>query len=703
MPFYRYSLWDGTQQIFHIHEEDLMEQLSDELVTHGDISNALKSMAQSGLRGKFSESTPGVQDMLQRLRSMKQQALDKYNLGHILDDIVQKLDDIVRLERIGIDNRVSDVRSRLLPPVDEDGTPSHQGAENGSLPTREESERLLQRIEEIADKSRDFLDNLPGQPAQAIEQLKEYEFMDDGARAMFDELLRSLQRQVLDAYLRNFSQNLGSMGPRQLDSLKDMLHELNGLLEEHLDKGEPASRPLFDRFMQKYGKFFGASPPASVEELVEALHQQMSQINSLVKSLSPELRRELREALDSVFRDGGLKSELERLVSNLERMRPEDTVSDGFNFRGDDPLGLGEALEIIRHLQNIEELERQMSMDQQGGGRLLDGVDPGLVRELLGEESYQEIERLKRIAEVLEDAGYIQRVGNRFELTPRGIRKIGHRALNEILSYVRKDRLGSHFSNGIGSGSEHTEDAKKYEYGDPFDLHIRRSMMNAVLRSKAEGSMLVSGSPVRMTPDDFEIRQTELTSQATTVLMLDLSLSMAMRGNFVAAKKVALALDDLIRTQFPKDVLYIVGFSTYAREVKPEKLAHLSWDEFDPYTNIQHGLVTARKLLSRAQGCTKQIVMISDGEPTAHMEDGQIFLQYPPSPRTIQETLKEVKRCTRQDIKINTFMLERSPYLIEFVGQMTRINRGRVFYTSPDKLGEYILVDYLTNRRRQLV
>ncbi|MCE2462940.1 MAG: hypothetical protein J4F46_03365, partial [Dehalococcoidia bacterium] len=289
MPFYRYSLWDGTQQIFHIHEEDLMEQLSDELVTHGDISNALKSMTQSGLRGKFSENTPGVQDMLQRLRSMKQQALDKYNLDHILDDIAQKLNDIVRLERIGIDNRVADVRSRLLPPVDEDGASSHQGAENGSLPTREESERLLQRIEEIADKSREFLDNLPGQPAQAIEQLKEHEFMDDGARTMFDELLRSLQGQVLDAYFRNFSQNLGSMSPRQLDSLKDMLQGLNGLLEEHLDKGELASRPLFDRFMQKYGKLFGASPPASVEELVEALLQQMSHMNSLANTHSPEM------------------------------------------------------------------------------------------------------------------------------------------------------------------------------------------------------------------------------------------------------------------------------------------------------------------------------------------------------------------------------------------------------------------------------
>ena len=184
--------------------------------------------------------------------------------------------------------------------------------------------------------------------------------------------------------------------------------------------------------------------------------------------------------------------------------------------------------------------------------------------------------------------------------------------------------------------------------------------------------------------------------------MLDLSLSMAMRGNFLAAKKVALALDNLIRSQFPRDSLHIVGFSTYAREVKPDKLAYLTWDELDHYTNIQHGLNTARRLLDRSHGGTRQIIMVSDGEPTAHMEGGRLYLQYPPSPRTIRETLKEVRRCTRQDIKINTFMLERSAYLAEFVEQMTSINRGRVFYTSPAKLGEYILVDYLTSRRKLL-
>ena len=217
--------------------------------------------------------------------------------------------------------------------------------------------------------------------------------------------------------------------------------------------------------------------------------------------------------------------------------------------------------------------------------------------------------------------------------------------------------------------------------------------MNSIVRGS-------SGIPVNMKAEDFEVYRPEQVSQASTVLMIDLSLSMAMRGNFVAAKKVALALDSLIRTKFPRDSLCIVGFSTYAREVKSEGLSSLNWDEFDPYTNIQHGLVWARKLLSRTPGGTKQIILISDGEPTAHMEGGQLFVQYPPSARTIRETLKEVKRCTHMGILINTFALDRNTYLVDFVDQMTRINRGRVFYTSPDRLGQYILVDYFSNRQR---
>ena len=692
MPFYWYSRWDGSQQVFPLHEDDLMEQLSEELVNSGDISKALSSMAQAGLRGKAGQRVPGIEDMLQSLRDMRQRALDKYDLEHVLDSIRRRLDDIVETERRGIDVRLAEAHGRL-PGGDaaEHADPQGGRTDTPQRPTRREMERLLHHLEEIASRSREFLNSLPSEPGAAIQRLKEYEFMTDGAGAKFDELLSSLGQRVLENSTPRPSRSVRSPGA-QLASAKDILRQMNRLLEEHRKEGESASRSHFERFIQKYGGLFGADPPANVEELAKQLRRQIGQMESLLRSLSPETRRQVEETLAAAFDDRELNAELERFAANLELLQPSGSVEE-LAFRGNEPLALEEALGVIEQIQSIGELEDQLGRSLKGNG--LEGVDPKLTREVLGPEGYQELEQLMSLAEVLEDAGYIRRAGARHELTPKGVRRLGHRALQEIFSYIRKGRPGRHWTNTRGEGGQLLEDTKEYRYGDSFNLHLQRSVMNAVQRNP--------GTPVKMRPEDFEVHQTEQTSDAATVLLLDLSLSMAMRGNFLAAKKVALALDNLIRTQFPRDSLHIVGFSTYAREVSPERLAYLTWDEFDPYTNIQQGLSLARRLLAKSPGSTGQIIMISDGEPTAHVESGQLYLQYPPSPRTMQETLKEVRRCTRQDVRINTFMLERNAAVVEFVDQMTRINRGRVLYTNPDRLGEYILVDYLTSRRRQLV
>ena len=712
MPLYRYSRWDGSQQVFPIGEEDLMDQLSEEMVVHGDITRALISMAQRGVGTRFSSNGSGIQNMLQSLRSMRQGILEKYSLEHILDDSKWRLRHILQVERHGLDRRLAEAWGRVTSQTGLDESPSpskgegwdggefrlpptasHPGRENCATPTGRESELLLQCIEEMVRSKREFLDNLPSQLGPALQRLSGYEFVDEVARADFDELLASLQRRFLSSSLGEVSSPPSSGSSRRRSpSLAGALRDVNRLLEHHRSGGETPGDPSFGRFMQRYRELFGASPPASVEELAEKLWQGLSHMESLRRSLSPESGRELGDVIDSIFRDSDLSDELERLTLNVGAGKSVVPTPRELEFTGNETMGLEQALEVICRLHSIEALDRQLgSVSQQHD---LDNVRPELVRELMGEDAYRELEQLRGMADVLENAGYIERLGSRLELTPKGLRKIGQKALREVFSCMTKDRLGGHQTNGDGVGGDLLEDTKKYEYGDPFNLHLQRSVMNAVQRTP--------GAPVRMKAEDFEIHRAEHSSLAATVLMLDLSLSMAMRGNFLPAKKVALALDHLIRTQFPRDALHIVGFSTYAREVKADELAYLSWDDFDPYTNIQVGLAVARKILAKTQGCTKQVIMISDGEPTAHMERGQVFFQYPPSPRTLQETLKEVKRCSRQDIKINTFMLERSPCLTKFVEQMARINRGRVFYTSPHKLGEYLLVDYLTSRRKQI-
>jgi uncharacterized protein with von Willebrand factor type A (vWA) domain len=271
------------------------------------------------------------------------------------------------------------------------------------------------------------------------------------------------------------------------------------------------------------------------------------------------------------------------------------------------------------------------------------------------------------------------------------MRRIGRNALADLFSRLAKDRLGRHEVERTGVGNEHSFETKPYEFGDPFHLNIERTLRNAIRRQGA-------GTPVDLDPDDFEVERTESLTRSSTVLMLDLSLSMPMRDNFLAAKKVAMALHSLISTQFPRDFLGIVGFSEVARALKPEQLPEVSWD-FVYGTNMQHGFLLSRRMLARETG-TKQIIMITDGEPTAHvLPDGEVFFHYPPVPETVEETLKEVVRCTREGIRINTFMLDANSYLRDFVERLTKMNRGRAFFTTPETLGDYVLVDFIEQKR----
>jgi uncharacterized protein with von Willebrand factor type A (vWA) domain len=293
---------------------------------------------------------------------------------------------------------------------------------------------------------------------------------------------------------------------------------------------------------------------------------------------------------------------------------------------------------------------------------------------------------------MLEDAGLIENREGRLELTPRGIRKIGQNSLTDLFSKILRDSAGRHAEDRIGIGHERTYTTKPYEFGDPFNLDIQRTIRNALQRGGR-------GTPVRLAPEDFEVEETETTTRASTVLMLDVSLSMPMRDNFLAAKKVAMALHALISSQFPRDFLGIVTFSKVARELRPEHLPEVSWD-FDYGTNMQHGFLLSRRMLARQSG-TKQIIMITDGEPTAHFEPGddEPYFCYPPVQETVDATLREVNRCTRDGITINTFMLDATGYLTRFIEQLTQLNRGRAFFTTPETLGDYVLVDFLQHRR----
>ncbi|MFH1382241.1 MAG: VWA domain-containing protein [Chloroflexota bacterium] len=674
MGKFRYSEWDGSQDFFKLDADQLMEELGRNLMTYGDPTYGMHLMQRMGVRDSSGRRLPGIQDLLQRLRQKKQNQLDKYNLGSVVDEIRRKLDDIVRTERFGIKQRLEQTRQRAT------GT-------SGEL-SPEIQQRLTKNIEDRAAQNLEKLDDLPPDIGGKIKELSQYDFMDDQARQQFQELMDMLKKHAMESYSRDLMQKVQNLDANALAGMRNLIEAINQMLEQRM-KGE---EPDFDRFMREFGQFFGPNPPKNLDELIEQLQSQIAQAQSLLESMSPEDRQALENTLRSML-DDGTQYEMAKLAANLEALYPSDRLHRQYPFSGDEPISYSEALKLMETLQQMDKLETQLRESQHN--RSLDGVDDNLVKQLMGEEAADELDKLRNITRALEEAGYIRYKDGKYELTPRGMRKLGQKALEDIFAELRKDRTGRHSLKLKGTGGERIEETRKYEAGDDFDINLQKTIMNSIYRE-------AKAPPVKLSVDDFEIYKTEGLTRSATVLMLDLSLSMPMRGNFEAAKRVAIALDTLIRTQYPKDTLYIVGFSSYARRIKKEDLNYLGWDEFDPYTNIQHGLYLARNLLARERSSNKQIIMVSDGEPTAHIESGNIFFQYPASLRTLQLTLREVKNCTRKGIVINTFMLESGRSFGSFVLQMARVNKGRVFYTNASNLGQYLLVDYISNKKKKI-
>jgi uncharacterized protein with von Willebrand factor type A (vWA) domain len=440
--------------------------------------------------------------------------------------------------------------------------------------------------------------------------------------------------------------------------------------------------------MERYGDFFPGNPQ-NLDELLEQMAQSMAQMQQLLNSMTPEQRAQLQALSESLLEDMDLRWQVDQLSRNLQNAFPNLPWQRSQNFSGNDPLQFGEMPGLLDTLGDLDALENLMRSATQPGE--LAEVDLDRARELLGDDAARSLDRLRELTKMLEDAGLIEQREGRLELTPRAIRAIGNKALSDLYRKLMKDRTGRHELERVGVGNEHAHDHKPYEFGDPFHLNVQETVKNAIWRAGA-------GTPVRLSPDDFEVERTEMLTRSSTVLLLDVSLSMPMRDNFLPAKKVAMALHSLITSQFPRDYFGLVSFGRVAREVKPELLPEMSWD-FEWGTNMQHALLLARKQLARQSG-TKQIIMVTDGEPTAHIEGGEAYFQYPPSPVTIEETLKEVMRCTRDGIRINTFMLDESYYLRSFVEQMMRVNGGRAFFTNADTLGDYVLVDFLDHRRQ---
>ncbi|HSH21745.1 MAG TPA: hypothetical protein VK992_03895 [Candidatus Caenarcaniphilales bacterium] len=669
---YRYARWDGRQRLLDVGADDVLDALADDLLAEGDLADALARLFRRGLRpspGTAADGLAGLAELRRRLNQARQELLSRYELADVLGDVRRELEEIVAVEQRGIERRLS-------------------GA-NGIAGDPDASLRGL--AADLAAKRQAELEGLPADPGGRIRGLQDYDFLEPDARQRFQELVERLQRQVLDSYFAGLSDAIRGMTPDQLTQNREMVRDLNRLLQERLSGEEPD----VSEFLARHGGFFPGA--RTLDDIIEQLAQRMAAMQSLMSSLSADQRQELQDLLDSLLRDDRLRWDLAQLAGTLDQLLP-DGLGQRFDFQGPESLSLEGALQQLGRLSDMEHLADRLR--EVHSPAALDAIDPDELARLLDPAAADELRALQDLSRRLEEAGYAERRGERLQLTPRGSRRLGQRVLDELFSRLNRDVFGGHVRHASGPAGERAETSRPYEFGRPFELDLKRTLGNALSRPENAGRRRPDERRrVRLAPSDFEVHEMEDVSRAATVLLVDMSRSMLLRGCFLAAKKVAMALDMLIRTRYPRDELNVVGFAYYAREIRPGGLATLSWHGYEYGTNLQHGLIVARQLLARSHAANREIVVITDGEPTAHFENGQVEFSYPPTRRTLLETLREVGRCTRDGITINTFMLERSRALGEFVERMTRLNRGRAFYATPERLGEYVLVDYVDRRR----
>ena len=661
-PTFRYSRWDGTQVGFDLDADAIFDEITDDLLYHGDLNAALRRLMQQGFEDDQGNDVQGMRELMQRLRDARRERLENSNLGGVYDEIADAIREVVDQERGALDRCLDEAR------------------ESGDA-------RQQELAEATTTEKHMHLDMLPSDLAGQVQSLSQYDFESSEAQQRFDELMDQLRQQLAQQYFDQMAGAMSNPDPAAMQRTKDMMAALNELLEKHQrDEDTPED---FQRFMDEYGDFFPENPE-NVEELLRAMAERMAQMQAMLNSMTPEQRAQLQGLAEQLLEDMDLNFLASQLGQNLQQMFPQLDWDKQYDFSGDDPMGFAEAAQMMAELGDLDQLENLLQSATQPGA--LAEADLDRARELLGDDAARSLEQLSKLAKQLEEAGLIQNKEGRLELTPRGLRRIGDNALDDLFSKLAKDKLGRHELSSTGIGHERTYETKAYEWGDPFNLHIGRTVRNAVSRAG-------SGTPVQLTPEDFEIERTETVVRSATVLMLDLSLSMPMRDNFLPAKKVAMALHALISGQFPQDYLGLVGFSKVAHVLTPAQLPEVSWD-YDYGTNMQHGLQLARQLLSRQTG-TKQIIMITDGEPTAHFEPGmaQPYFNYPPVQETIDATVREVIRCTKDDIRINTFMLDATQYLKTFIEKISRMNGGRAFFTTPETLGDYVLVDFVEHKR----
>ena len=667
MANYRYGEYDGGPDPLAppFDVRGALDDMGEQILEGGTPADALRDLLRRGWQGRR-----GLDDLLRRVRERSRELRSR-----------GRLDGMLEQARALLDTAIGQERAELFP------DPSDEA-----------------RLRE-AD-----LDALPSDTSQAIRQLADYDWRSPDARETFERLRDLLRREVLDSQFRGMKEALENPDPAAMRRVKDMLADLRSMLDADA-RGEHTQED-FDRFMSRYGDMFPDSP-RNLEELVDSLVRRMMAAERLLASLSDEQREELAGLMAQVLEDAGLAAEMAALGDALMARRPElGRPQRGVRMSGEEPLGLGDATSAVADLADLASLENALAQDYAGAS--LDDVDEEAVRRALGRQAVDDLEALRRIERELQRQGYLANNGGNLELTPKAVRRLGDTALRRVFASLENgQRSGDHDQHDAGQAGDMTGAIREWEFGDEQPIDVPGTVRSALLRGaggrppgRGPGPSDLagradrggSGRRVRLAPQDFRVAETERRSAAAVCLLVDLSYSMALRGTWGAAKQTALALHALLRSKYPQDAIQVVGFSNYARELRETELAGLGWDMVQG-TNLHHALMLAGRHLDRHPGHEPVVLIVTDGEPTAHLQrDGRPWFDWPPAPETIELTLAEVDKMTKRHAALNIFMLAEDDRLSAFVDNVARRNGGRVLRAAPEHLGEYVVNDFLRTR-----
>ncbi|MFV2113520.1 VWA domain-containing protein [Micromonospora sp. LOL_025] len=642
---FRYGQWRGGPDPLAppYDVRGAVDAVGAEVLAGGSLREALRDLLRQGPQGRG-----GLDDLAARARRLRREALRRGDLDGAVTRARALLDQALAAER-------DELRGR-------DG----------------DDARFAEAV----------LDNLPRSTARAVEELTGYRWSSDEARRTYQRILDGLRDDVLGQRFAGLRDAVrASADPAAQQRLAEMMRDLNDLLARHARSEDTTD--AFAEFMRRHGAFF-PEQPADVDELVDVLARRSAAGERLMRSLSDRQREELADLMRQSLGDR-LAGELSVLDANLRALRPDLHRGPGERVRGERPLGYGEAAGALGEIAELDELLDQL--DQEHPGATLDDVDVDAVARTLGRDAADDVRRLRELERELRRQGWVSRDADGLTLSPKALRRLGGTALRRVFADLTAGPRGQHDLRAAGAAGEVSGGSRPWEYGDEQPLDVVRTLTRAVRRAG-------SGVPVRLAVEDFEVVETERRASAAVVLCVDLSYSMISQGRWGPMKQTALALAHLMATRFPQDALQIVGFGLEALPLTQQELAAVEPD-LRQGTNLQHALRLAARHLRRHPDAEPVVLVVTDGEPTAHLDpdDGEALFHWPPLPETIAATVGEVDRLTRYGATLNLFMLGDDPGLRRFVDAVARRSKGRMFTPDLEDLGEYVVSDYLRTRQ----